>query len=88
MKAGPGLLRLRANMCHEGLLVVVEDSSLGTESRARERGRSSHTGVGLNNVRRRLQLCFGPDAHLVMESGLNGTTVQFSIPIEKAAHVI
>jgi hypothetical protein len=87
-KAGPGMLRLRANMCREGLLVVVEDSSLGTESRARERGSSSHTGVGLNNVRRRLQLCFGPDAHLVMESGLNGTTVQFSIPIEKAAHVI
>ncbi len=41
----------------------------------------SGAGVGLNNVRRRLQLCFGIHVDLVMESGPTGTRVGFAIPL-------
>ena len=42
-------------------------------------------GVGLANVTRRLQLCFGPDAGVNMQKGEFGTRVQFSVPLSEVA---
>jgi|HubBroStandDraft_1064217.scaffolds.fasta_scaffold151538_1 hypothetical protein len=45
----------------------------------------SGAGVGLNNVRRRLQLCFGMGADLVIDSGPTGTCVRFAVPLNSPA---
>ncbi len=86
-KAGPGLLRLRAKARPDGLLVTVEDSGAGMGGQFPERA-GADTGVGLSNVKRRLQLCFGPDATLDIESGPDGTKVQFAIPVAKEAQTV
>jgi two-component sensor histidine kinase len=78
---GPGFLRLRAKMRDGGLHISVEDSGAGM----REPPDGTRAGVGLANVRRRLQLCFGPDADLTIHWGPSGTVVQFAIPVAAAA---
>ena len=42
-------------------------------------------GVGLANVTRRLELCYGPEAKVILGSDAMGTKVQFSIPIAEMA---
>ena len=41
-------------------------------------------GLGLANVSKRLQLCYGGESDLTFESGPRETTVEFSIPIRLA----
>ena len=41
-------------------------------------------GLGLENVSKRLQLCYGDESDLTFEPGPQETTVQFSIPIRLA----
>ena len=86
-KAGPGLLRLQVKVRDDGLLVTVEDSGVGGAGHVADRA-DAHTGLGLSNVRRRLQLCFGPAATLDIEIGPNGTKVQFAIPLAKAVQSV
>ena len=74
---GGGLVRIVAR-CESGALHVrVEDTGGGftTESRDSTRG----AGVGLQNVRRRLALCYGPDAELEIATSPEGTSVGFRI---------
>jgi two-component system LytT family sensor kinase len=85
IKAGPGTLRLQVKTRADGLLVTVEDSGVGMGGGVPER---AGAGLGLSNVRRRLQLCFGPDATLDIESSSNGTKVQFAIPLAKAVQTV
>jgi sensor histidine kinase YesM len=47
----------------------------------------SRTGVGLANVTRRLQLCYGPGADLKIVSGPGGTIVSFAVPLTSVAVV-
>jgi two-component system LytT family sensor kinase len=42
-------------------------------------------GVGLQNVQRRLKLCYGPDAELHIDSHPTGASVGFDVPLERAA---
>jgi two-component system LytT family sensor kinase len=86
-KTGPGLLSLQVKVQDDGLLVTVEDSGVGMGGHIPERA-GSNTGVGLSNVRRRLQLCFGPDATLAIKSSPSGTKVQFAIPLAKAVQSV
>jgi two-component system LytT family sensor kinase len=81
-KPGSGLLCLRATMLEDELRIAVEDTGPGMSSL----GSGSGTGVGLANVKRRLQLCFGPDADIVIQSSAEGTRVQFAIPLGKLVH--
>lgn len=79
-KPGPGFVRLFAKAEENVLRIAVEDSGPGMGA-AGEHG----AGVGLQNVKRRLELCFGPGAGLVIDSTAGGTKVQFSVPLEKPA---
>ena len=59
-RVGEGWLRLTASSTNHSLTIMVEDSGPGPRSKdAAER--QTGAGVGLANVTRRLQLCFGPD---------------------------
>lgn len=78
-KEGPGLLVVTAQADDERVLIEVRDTGLGMGSP----GNPHHcgAGVGLNNVRRRLQLCFGTESDLVIESDPTGTRVRFAAPL-------
>jgi hypothetical protein len=91
-KDGRGLLTVRAKVRDDGVLIAVEDSgSTGTSIPPRLENRPG-AGVGLSNVRRRIQLCFGAHSELViselrMDSGPVGTRVEFAIPLKAEAQV-
>lgn len=77
-KQGPGTICVRADRTPAGLLISVEDTGVGFEgSRASSQ---SGTGVGIDNVRRRLKLCYGAGADLQIQSTPAGTTVAFLVP--------
>lgn len=72
--AGGGLIRIHAGIGPGGALVIsVRDSGRGFP-------KSHRIGVGLENVERRLDLCYGGDAGLTIESGDAGTEVRVRIP--------
>ncbi len=56
-----------------GLRVTVRDTGRGFAVKERE-------GVGLENVERRLDLCFGGEAHLEIESSPQGSEVTIALP--------
>jgi LytS/YehU family sensor histidine kinase len=79
-RAGEGWLRVTASAADGNVTIAVEDSGTGPVDdgvRAVFKG----AGVGLTNVTRRLQLCFGPEAGITMRQGDSGTYVQFSAPL-------
>jgi two-component system LytT family sensor kinase len=84
-RSDEGWLRLTARSTDGRLTIIVEDSGPGPASQAV--GQQTGAGVGLANVTRRLQLCFGPEAGVSMQQGDFGTRVQFSVPLaEVPAH--
>ncbi len=75
-KAEGGNLRVAAEVLHGKLAVSVADTGLGFG-----RAATAGTGVGLANIRERLQLLFGPKASLtVTENQPSGTRVTISVP--------
>lgn len=74
-----GWLRLRARLVEGALTVTVEDSGIPAEAAAV--ARHSGSGVGLANVTRRLQLCFGPASGVTVRHGPFGTRAEFSVPL-------
>jgi sensor histidine kinase YesM len=70
---------LKAKMINDEVLITVQDTGPGMSSQALETG--GRAGVGLANVKRRLRLCYGPDADLLIESSPEGTKIQFAIPL-------
>jgi LytS/YehU family sensor histidine kinase len=89
---GGGLVRIEARIESDSLRVKVSDTGGGFAS---ERSRSevgrpgvnpaAGPGVGMDNVNRRLQLCYGPEACLDIRSGSGGSSVSFAIPVSSAA---
>ena len=77
-KNGGGRVSLRAEKTAEGLRITVEDTGVGFQRSSEKAG--SSTGVGLENVRRRLVLCHGPQAELHIHSDSNGSIVTFFLP--------
>jgi sensor histidine kinase YesM len=43
------------------------------------------SGVGLENVTRRLQLCYGAESQIKIDSDAGGSSVSFSIPANVSA---
>lgn len=85
-KAEGGLVRLEVRKTESGLRVAVHDTGGGfAASQSRD---SSGAGVGLDNVRRRLRLCYGPQARLEIKSGSAGSTVSFRIPAGHALETV
>ncbi len=75
-KAEGGSLRLKAEIVHGKLQVTVADTGLGFGKAA-----TAGTGVGLANIRERLQLLYGPKATLtVAENPPSGTVVTITVP--------
>jgi len=76
-----GELRIRAEIVHGKLNVVVADTGLGFGKAA-----TAGTGVGLANVRERLQLLYGATASVtVTENQPSGTVVTIALPYRTVA---
>jgi hypothetical protein len=78
-RRGNGFISLRVARRRGELSVEVANS--GAFGVTDTRG----NGVGLDNVRRRLELCFGDPGALRVESGDDLTTVSFTVPATAAA---
>jgi signal transduction histidine kinase len=75
-KAEGGQLTVKAEIVHGKLQVSVADTGLGFG-----RAGTAGTGVGLANIRERLQLLYGPKAALtVAENPGGGTVVTITVP--------
>ena len=74
----PGYVRIRAAREGEDLRVRVENS--GGQSSASSPG----SGVGLQNVRRRLEICYGAAARLELSIRRDETVVELSLPVGKS----
>jgi hypothetical protein len=69
-----GLVQFTASLDSSGgLRVSVRDTGGGFQAKDK-------SGVGIDNVSRRLQLCYGPEARLRIDSSENGTDVSFTAP--------
>jgi hypothetical protein len=75
LRVEPGYVRIKAQCRNEELRISVENSASG---RAAE---TPVTGVGLQNVRRRLEICYGAGADLRFSPGMEFTTVEIRIPL-------
>ncbi|HEY6987902.1 MAG TPA: histidine kinase [Bryobacteraceae bacterium] len=78
-KEGRGRVSVSVSAADTGLCVRVEDTGVGFA--AAGGNPQEGTGLGLENVRRRLALYYGPSAELTIRSSADGTTVSFLIPI-------
>ncbi len=81
-RSGRGRVCLRAETIDAGLQVTVEDTGVGFGQSSEYR---AGAGVGLENVRRRLTLCYGPAADLAIRSDSTGTVITFLIPAASEA---
>ena len=74
-RAGSGKVRLEISVTEGVLDVAVSDDGLGFAPSNRR-----PSGHGLDNVRRRLRLCYGDGTDLQVHSSELGTKVGFSVP--------
>ena len=80
-KAEGGVLKVKAEVVHGALAVSVADTGLGFG-----RAATAGTGVGLANIRERLQLLYGRKASLtVAENPGGGTLVTVTVPYKPVA---
>ena len=86
-RSDEGWLKVTANACGGRLTVTIEDSG-AAEAGDVPAAEPAGAGVGIANVSRRLQLCFGPDTGVTMTHGAAGTRVQFSVPMETYASAV
>lgn len=75
-----GTVRLQVRMEQSVLEIAVSDTGVGFGP-----ADAAKSGVGLENVNRRLQLCYGADSQLRIESNSAGSRVWFSIPANVGA---
>ena len=77
-KAEGGRLTVRAEIVHGKLTVTVADTGLGFGKAA-----TTGTGIGLANIRERLQLLYGNRASMVVaENTPSGTLVTLTVPYQ------
>jgi LytS/YehU family sensor histidine kinase len=84
-RSQPGYVRVRGKLLGERLEITVENS--GGEAREVP---PEGTGVGLQNVRRRLEICYGPDAGLSISADGQKTVVEIRLPLAvgKGSHTV
>jgi two-component system LytT family sensor kinase len=75
-KVEGGTVRLRATLSPNALHVTVSDTGPGFRTAG-----GAKSGVGLENVTRRLQLCYGVESQINIQSNADGSSVSFSIPV-------
>jgi two-component system, LytTR family, sensor kinase len=76
---GKGIVRLIVEPAEAGTWIKVQDSGPGFPQRQSEK--ASGSGVGLDNVRQRLHLCYGEAAPLKIATQAAGTSVSFLVPV-------
>jgi hypothetical protein len=77
-RTDPGYVRIRAALQHGDLRVTVENSAApATQSRIND---IPGAGVGLQNIRRRLEICYGSASGLQLSFAPQSTTAELSIP--------
>jgi len=81
LRTSPPPLRLRVNARTEAgaLVVTVENSGTWITRAPGEKARDS-TGIGLGNLRRRLELLCGPEARLETGTAVGGVLVEVRLP--------
>lgn len=79
-KAEGGVVRVTASMQDGALHIVVADTGPGFQT-------NSRSGVGLENVTRRLRMCYGEEAGLRIDSTPAGTTIGFQVPVHQEAAI-
>lgn len=79
-RAEGGTVTVRASLADRVLSVSVSDTGKGFEATSQA---EHHNGVALENVRRRLKLCYGAEAQLTIESSSTGSTVAFCVPVDR-----
>jgi hypothetical protein len=77
--AEPGYVHVRIELRGDELRIIVENSSNPAVAEA------AGTGVGLQNVRRRLEICYGPGATLRLAPESYKTTAEICIPLVAAS---
>jgi two-component system LytT family sensor kinase len=77
----PGIVSVKAKMLEKSLCVSVEDSANGLHEGAT---RNPGCGLALDNVRRRLALCYGADCELKTLFSPTGSRVEFEVPLAKS----
>ncbi|RAV21420.1 cache domain-containing sensor histidine kinase [Paenibacillus contaminans] len=78
---GCGTIRVRARAEGSELILEVEDNGIGMEEAARRPGRRSGHGIGLSNLRERLQLLFKRESSIEFVTGAEGTLVRVKLPL-------
>ena len=96
-RRGRGLVEVRGWQEDEFIHIQVKDDGVGMSEERLAEIRSCLTegevmcnetaGYGLYNVNTRLQLYYSPPRGLTIESGPQGTTVSFSVPVRRQDHV-
>jgi hypothetical protein len=70
-----GYVRIKCELRSQRLRVSVKNSACGPVPE------SNGTGVGLQNVRRRLEICYGPAAQLRLTVGSQNSLAELDIPL-------
>ena len=84
-KADGGTLVVSAEIVHGRLTVTVTDTGLGFAS-SLQKAATAGTGIGLSNIRERLQLLYGHRAALtVAENPGGGTAVTITVPYKSTS---
>lgn len=85
-RQGPGRILVSISSLDDSVEVSISDDGVGMDPQTLSRIRERHRGfnsVGLSNVDERLQLYYGEESKLTIESTKNiGTVISFTIPRE------
>jgi two-component system sensor histidine kinase YesM len=92
-RRGKGLVEVEGRQEGDSIRFTVRDNGVGMPEEQLVEIRSCLTnsipmkkenaGYGLYNVNKRLQICYSPPRGLTIESGENGTTVSFTVPLRR-----
>ncbi len=74
----PGYVRIHGELQGGQMRILVENSS------SSDSASSPGAGVGLDNLRRRLEICYGPTAGLRLTFNLSTSTAELSIPAARS----
>jgi two-component system LytT family sensor kinase len=77
--AEAGYVRVRGEVRGEELRITIENN--GGETAA-----ATGPGVGLQNVRRRLEICYGPAAGISLTPAPDKTMVEIRFPLSSVHH--
>ena len=83
-RSGGGTVRVSALTGADGVHIEVSDDGAGFQA-CKDCMQVTGSGIGLDNVRQRLKLCFGESASIHTEFTERGSTVAFLVPASSLA---